>query len=194
RSVMSEVTLDGRRDWTIPLKPKAYASPLTDILDVCAAIKTEIDAYAALTSMTGWQPCVRCYESTMPDLAGSGLRTVYICPTNDEHRGATEQGQGRLADRTETHTFGVFYNISLYPCVTIEGKGAEGPLTDDEGLEAMTKALKALLRFNDLDGAVEYIQQPIGVQRDVGTEEHGKSFYHKLNRVMLRCFMGQDET
>jgi len=98
------------------------------------------------------------------------------------------------ADGTETHAFGVYLHIALYPCVTMAGKGAEGLLTDDEGLEAMTVAVKNLIRFNDLDGLVGWLERPIGVQRDVGTDEHGSSFYHKLNRVMIRAFVGQDET
>lgn len=194
RSVLSEVTFAGRRDWTIPLKPTRYPSMLPEMMDVVDAIKATIDGDPTLSGMAGWTPCVRCYESTMPDLEGSGLRTVYVCPIPDEHRGGTDQGQGRRADGTETQTFGLYYHIALYPCVTIEGKGAEALLTAEEGLEAMTEALKNLLRFNDLDGLVGWIERPIGVQRDVGSDEHGASFYHKLNRVMFRAFVGQDQT
>lgn len=194
RSVLSEVTLDGRRDWTIPLKPTSYPGTIPEMLDVLEALKADLDNDATLTAMDGWQPCPICYDSTMPDLAGSGLRTVYVCPIPDEHRGGADQSQGRRADGTETQSFGVYLHVALYPCVTMAGKGSEGLLTDDEGLEAMTVAVKNLLRYNDLDGLVAWIERPIGVQRDVGAGEHGGLFYHKLNRVMLRAFVGQDET
>jgi hypothetical protein len=194
RSVLSEVTLDGRRDWTIPLKPTSYPGTFPEIMDVIDALKVDIDADPTISGMHGWNPCVRCYDTTMPDLAGSGKRTIYICPLPDEHRGGTNQGTGRRADGQETHTFGVYYNIALYPCVTIEGKGAEGLLTDDEGLEALSVALKNLLRYNDLNGLIPWMDRPIGIQRDVGSAEHGGSFYHKLHRVMIRVFAGQDDT
>jgi len=192
RSVLSEVTLDGRRDWTIPLKPTSYPGTIPEMMDVVDALKADLDADPTLTAMDGWQPCPRCYDSTMPDLFGAGLRTVYVCPIPDEHReGASE---GLRADGTETQSFGVYRHVALYPCVTMAGKGSAGLLTDDEGLEAMTVAVTNLLRYNDLDGLVAWIERPIGVQRDVGTQEHGGLFYHKLNRVMLRAFVGQDET
>jgi len=194
RSVLSQVTLAGRRDWTIPLKPTSYPGTTPEMMEVVDALKADLDADPTLTAMDGWQPAVRCYDSTMPDLEGSGLRTVYICPVLDEHRGGADQGQGLRADGTETQMFGLYYHISLYPCVTMEGKGAEGLLTDDEGLEAMTTAVKNLIRFNDLDGLVGWLERPIGVQRDVGADEHAGQFYHKLNRVMLRAFVGEDDT
>lgn len=194
RSVLSEVTLDGRRDWTIPLKPTSYPGTVPEIMEVVDALKADLDADPTLTGMDGWQPAVRCYDSTMPDLEGSGLRTVYICPVLDEHRGGSDQGQGLRADGTETQMFGLYYHIALYPCVTMEGKGAEGLLTDDEGLEAMTIAVKNVVRYNDLDGLVAWLERPIGTQRDVGSDEHAGKFYHKLNRVMLRAFVGQDDT
>ena len=192
RTYRTSVTLDRKIKWTVALRVRLSSSEVDPMMDVVAALKEAIDDTPAINGMTGWQDCIQCYEKNMPDLYGSGLRTVYICPTPTVHQGEGDFGQGLRSDGSETHTYRLHHVISIYPCVTIEGKGASGLLTDDEGLEALTNLVMDVLRFNDLDGLVEWLEIPIGIERDVGLDEHAGSFYHKMHRIIVRAFMGED--
>lgn len=163
------------------------------MVDILAAIKNEIDNDPTITGMEGWDPrgAIRCHESSIDQIplqsdgSGGGPAGVYVCPVEN-----TEAGIGTALDDDVTEQTAIETKlVTVHPCVMRASSNPEDVTIAEEGVNWLTEKVEALLKRNNLDGLVRWIDYA-GTRFDTQTGKRAGSVYEKRNTILLSVVVG----